>query len=145
MKIKVFSCNLLASFILILSVCSGCNKISYPFRYDESEIENIAITYTLEEYGETHYKYETLVKITDNESFLNKFKEIEFGRYIFGDPTHISENEYAILITYFNGDYEFINCYAQDIFVDESLYYGMVNCDEEDFNNIIKFYLNDST
>ncbi|MDE6667373.1 MAG: hypothetical protein K2K38_03370 [Clostridia bacterium] len=145
MKIRALCCCIFASFTVFLCGCVGCGKtISYPFHYDESEIESISIVYTLEDYYATQSDYETLAEIEDIDDFLIKFKEIKFGKYFIGDPIYVSGNCNVILVKYYNGDCEFIHWVAQDIIVNDALYDGRVYCDEEEFNNFINSYLTDN-
>ena len=145
MKIKALCCCLLASLTVLLCGCEGC-KISYPFHYDESEIQSISIIYTLEGYYPTSSEYETLIKIEDIDSFLIEFKKIQFRKFQFGDPEVVSINSNAILVVYYNGDYEIITPDAHDVIINGMpLSYGRENCDEEEFNNFINSYLTDNT
>lgn len=146
MNIKALCCSLIVSVTVLLCVCFGCNTtISYPFRYDESEIKSISIIYTLEGYYPTSHEYETLVEIEDKESFLIEFKKIQFRKFQLGDPESVDSQKNAILVEYYNNDYEIITASAHDVIVDGApLNYGRENCDEEEFNNFINSYLTDN-
>lgn len=141
MKIKAFCCCILATFSVVL--CS-CKKGSYPFYYDESEIYNISIVYILDGYNAyvNRDHYETILDIEDIGMFLTDFKKIKFSMFQFGDPVEIMSNDYAIKVSYRNGDYELITGYANDkIINNEPLPYGRENCDKEEFDNFINSYL----
>lgn len=140
MRIRKLLIGLCAMIITSLSVCTGCmDASSYPFYYDEAKIKSISIAHTLDDYNE----YETLVVIDDISAFLTEFKKIQFGRYVFGDPSEIPTNENVILIYYQNGDYEIIHCYAQDRLISGENYFGKVYCNEVEFKNFINLYLNE--
>ncbi len=143
MKIKTLCCSLYVLATVLLCACLGCNStISYPFHYDESEIKSISIIYIYEGYYPTSKEYETLVKIEDKESFLIEFKKIQFRKFQFGDPESVESQRNAILVEYYNSDYEIITPNAHDVVVNGApLSYGRENCDEEDFNNFINSYL----
>lgn len=149
MKVKILCCCIFSSLAILLSGCSSCfEHISYPFHYDESEINNISIIYTLEGYSAYHglYEYETLLQIDEIDDFLTKFKEIKFSKYQFGDPVEIGANRYAVLIEYYNGDFEIITYVANNVVINgELLNVGRPNCDKEEFVTFINDYLTNNT
>lgn len=140
MKIKAFCCCILATFTVFLC---GCEHGPYQFYYDESEISNISIVYTLSGYciytNRNHY--ENILDIDDIEMFLTDFKQIKYSTFVFGDPDSVPHNDYAIKVNYKNGDYELISHCACDMLINnEPLSYAR-HCDKEEFDNFINSYL----
>ena len=139
--------RLFASFIFVIvsmiSIC-GCSKILKLFERDEpykllhekSEIIEISIVNIIDLEAEN---LEMLTVISDIEAFLTDLNKIKFGRYIIGDPVRLNHG-YAIKITYKNGDYEYINDYAQQIVTEGQMHFGQYNCDKNEFNSLLKLY-----
>lgn len=127
-------------FILLLSNC-GCHKIlkqeKYELLYGYNEIYEISIVDVVVT-DKTEYK--TIHTILDRETFLKKFEEIMFQKYLFGDPVHISSG-YAIKFLYKNGDYEYVTWNAQETMVEGRSGFGKHYCDESQFLALLNQYI----
>ncbi len=120
-------CLILATFTCF--TCGCIKKQPYKFLYDVTEIEQISIVY-MTNANQVDNDYETIVVIEDKDEFLGEFNKILFNKFLLGDPTHIHNNVKVILIEYNNGDYEFIDYYAQDRFKNNECYFGRVTMRE---------------
>ena len=104
--------------ILLMSVIvffTGCGYESpYELYYEDSMIESIEIImveeylYKVDDFVEV--KYETLLVISDKDTFLEDFSKVKFSMYTFGDPLSppLVSGFDAILVKYNNGDEEYI-------------------------------------
>lgn len=142
MKRKLFI-TVAAIFCLILLFCGGCNADPQPYSTFENStnIEQISV---VRFYNDNSYnKLKTLTE-ADATEFWEKFNEIKFEKYIFGDPTSINNDELVILFEYKNGNREFVSYYAQKIIVAKSsdTFFGKVYCDKTSFLNFLNDLLN---
>ena len=137
---KTLSVLLIGLMLMItLSACS--NKVTqYEFLHSKEEIEKVEIVFVDGYTSGVISNYTVKAEINNMDEFMEKFEKILFSKYHIGDPTYISD-EYAILLTYDNGDYEFISFYAQQFVKSGEAYFGMVYCDEEEFKTLINTYL----
>ena len=68
-----------------------------------------------------------------------KFQEIEFDNYYFGDPMSVSGD--AVKITNRNGEYEMISCYWSEFVRDGEVYFIRKSCDEKVFNELLSNFI----
>ena len=122
-------------FCLLLSFVS-CEKKAYTFQQSVDKIERIDIV--LAENSRESIVIKTLSEEQKKE-FLDRFKEIEFGRIYFGDPTTV--NGTAVKMIYQNGDYEIICHYWSDYVSAETTSFGWRYCDEKLFNDLVNAFL----
>ena len=129
---KILSCVLV--FFLLTFV--GCESKSYVLKNSVEEIESIEIVY-----AESSTAFSTLKKLSEDEKadFLTKFQKLKFSSYYFGDPMSVSGR--TIKITYRNGNYEMICHYWAEYVKDGEIYFIKRNCDEDEFNSFIDFYM----
>ena len=117
-----------------LLFCCSCSR-EYKFIHSIDEINNIEIIEISEK--------ETVVKkvLSDEErsEFIIDFRKIKCFSY-FNDPSSPAVGT-AIKINYSNGDYEIISREDQDIYKNKRLLTGMSYFDSEEFDNLIKKYL----
>ena len=126
--------------VLILFI-SGCKPIGYPYMYEKVEISCVKIVFITKSES-PNYSYDILIEIEDIQAFTDDLDKLEFHRYLIGDPTDLSEGYRVILIEYSNGNYELIHNYAQARIINGEYYFGKVNCDEQEFNELLDKYLN---
>lgn len=145
MKINraVTYCSLLCAMICALSVFCGCKPISYPFLHDTAAITDIKIVAIKGStvYSSDDFEYDILAEIEDRDSFIERFKQIKFHRFLIGDPTHLGGEDKAILFFYENGDYEYVGYIAQAIVKNGGYYFGKVNCKKEQFEEFIQEWI----
>ncbi len=137
---KTLSVLLIGLMLMItLSACSN-KATQYEFLHSKDEIEKIEIVFVDGYTSGVISNYTVKAEIDNMDEFMEKFEKILFSKYRIGDPTYISDG-YAILLKYSNGDYEFVSFYAQQIVKGGESYFGTVYCDEEEFMDVITFYL----
>ena len=124
------------AFLLILLVFTGCNRKPYSFKNPVDEIESIEIVSAKNSFDFTVIK--TLSE-EEKDDFLEQFQEIQFGRYLFGDPVSLHGN--AVKITYQTGDYEMICSFWADYIKDGKRYFLWKYCNEKDFDKLLDSFL----
>ena len=148
-----FSLSLMLCLSLSLTACN-LNPSPYNFMHGIDEMQEIQIVHIELAKDQEFYAYmiddcKILADIEDISEFIEKFNnDVLFERYLFGDPTHLGHGDYAIKITYNNGDFELIGYYAQCMGYREETSdgwgpgaTGFVNCNRDDFFNFINLYL----
>jgi len=117
MKKQVFisKVSVLISLMCVVVLFSGCGYyFTYELHHEDSMIESIEIImieeylYKVDDFVEV--KYETLLVISDKDTFLEDFSKVKFSMYTFGDPLSppLVFGFDAILVKYNNGDEEYI-------------------------------------
>ncbi|MDE6867752.1 MAG: hypothetical protein K2J83_01235 [Clostridia bacterium] len=136
----IFACLL----ILAASFFCACSKpITYPFLHDTDQIIEIRIVAIKSDrdYTTGDFEYDILAEIEDRDSFIERFKQIKFHRFLIGDPTELYDGKDAILIYYENGDHEYVGHYAQSIVKNSIFYFGKVNCNKAQFEEFIQEWI----
>ncbi len=141
---KIIMLLIFCIILIMTTSCKNSNEHQYDLLYDE-EISNISIVYLSDEdiYCSKEKYKERIVETTiieNVDSFLLAFSQIKFRNYLLGDPMELYSG-YAIQIEYTNNDCEFINCYAQALFVGENYEFGKVYCDENIFYDFLNNYI----
>ena len=130
---KFLSVFFLFSVLLFFVACSAS---PYAFKKTVGEIECVEIVF-----AENSFDYTVIKKLSETEmiDFMEQFKRIKFSTYYFGDPMSVYGD--AVKITYQEGDYELI-CHHWSAYVKDGESYSVwKNCDEEEFQNILNFFL----
>ena len=150
-----FSLSLMLCLSVSLTACN-VNPSPYKFMHGIDEIQEIQIVYIELAEDREFYAYmiedcKVLADIEDISEFIEKFNiDVLFTKFLFGEPTHLGNGDYAIKITYINGDFELIGYYAQcrGYWEETSGGWGpgapgFVNCNRDDFMNFINLYLDE--
>lgn len=126
--------------IVIISLFSlvGCEADEYKLLHDKTDVSSVQIVEIVSTLNETQRN--VLLDISDMDTFLTDFNQLQFERYLVGDPAKLTDGR-AIKISYVNGDCEYIEYCAQEKIVDGASNFGVYYCDQDDFNNLMDKYL----
>lgn len=123
-----------ALLLLVLLALTGCSGKPYEFKKSVDEIKTIEIVWAEDSLD---YTVRKTLSESEKEEFLEQFLELEFDRYLFGDPSSVHGD--AVKITYKNGDYEIICHHWAEYVKNGKAGFLWKNCeDDEDFNNLLK-------
>ena len=126
--------------LFVLLFLTGCEEKPYEFINQVDEIENIEIV------SVKSIREFTVIKTlsdTQRTEFLEKFQEIMFSRYLFGDPLAVHGD--GVKITYKNGEYEIICAHVTEYVWGDTEYFVMINCDKEEFSALRNSFLENVT
>ena len=129
--------KLLILIIAIVSLAfSGCISKPYTFSETIDEIESVEIVS-----AENSCEFTVIKTLSEEEKsvFIEKIQQIEFGRYIIGDPMSVYGD--AFKITYRGGDYEMICPLWSEYVKNDATYFRWRFCDEDDFNELLNSFL----
>ena len=143
MRTNIIKMILLCISLMLICQACGFRDVS-QYQCDVENMESIEIVELGETEGEYRtFTYTTLVAISDNATFLDKFNKIPVrpARYI-NDPMVLSPGDVVIKINYLNGEYDLISYWVQ-VRGDCSRGYGYMYSifDIEQFNALIAEYL----
>ena len=142
MKRRILSVVLCLIIIFSTVFLCGCKK-NYRFLNDTSEIHSIEIvTLGPPQDGDIIPQQTVVCKVEDISGFLQDFSKVDCFSQM--PPSEVRELSTVIKITYNNGEYELIDSEGQSQFYDGYYYFycGSYHLDEEQFQNLIKKYMN---
>lgn len=123
---------------------SSCTYTEYDFMHSKEKIEHIEVVEAYCDFATGNGIQTVLVEITEKDSFLKDFEELECFMYWFGGPSGIDTKGIALKFTYENGDYELVRAIGQSEYTKEKDYYKVYcmngNFDYEEFNKLIFKY-----
>ena len=125
---------------LILCLCACGEKEPYELWQPDDQIESIEIVDVHEAINDPS-GYDVILTVENQKSFLEKFYEIPFDTFLFGDPT--TAYGPCLRIEYKNGDCEFIDDHGQNRFLNgapNNRYYGRRYCDQEEFLALLTYF-----
>ena len=140
--IKTF--NLLACTLLCLTLLLSCGKTKYEFMHPREDMVSVEIVEADYDYIQGIASQKTLVVINEYNNFINKLENIEYGRYLIGDPTGIDSKCIAVKITYKNGDYEVFDYGARSKYISGEfydVYCGYGSFSKKEFYALLEEYI----